>query len=148
MSIFEAYNLEWAGEKLVIPPDRVMCAIAVVEQHITLHELFEVMGRRKTVEMVRLAEAYAALLNFAGAEVSAEEVYASFFMSGDQASAIISAVRGLQMLMIPPASYKVTEGNGQDGPRKAAARSSKKPTRPRKAAARSSKKPTRPRAGR
>lgn len=130
MAIFEPYTIEWADQELVIPADRVMRAIAVVEQHVTLHELLDVMGKRRTVQMVKLAEAYAALLTFAGFEISAEKVYAEFFSAGDQAQRIMSAVRGLQMLMIPPSTYRGAEpGNSLGGTRKAAAGSSKKRTK-------------------
>lgn len=129
MSVFEPYEINWCGRDYVIPADQILRAIAVVEQHVTLHELMEVMAKRQTVKMGTMAAAYAALLRFVGVKTTDDEVYASFFNTGDGADTIISAVRGLQMLMIPPSSFKPDPAGKSPDEKRAAARSSKKHSR-------------------
>lgn len=129
MSLFQPYTIHWAGRDHVIPADRIMRAIAVVEEHVTLHELMDVMGQRRTVKMVTMAQAYGALLRFVGVEITDEEVYVAFFAGGDGAELMFSAVRGLQMLMIPPQPAKGAPEGKARGEKKAAAPSSGKPSR-------------------
>lgn len=96
MSIFQDVRLSWKGTDYTIKSDRVMGAIAVIEDHVTIDKVLG--GRPAFAEM---SGAYAALLCYAGAKVKGEEVYESFFSDGaaESAAAVITA---LQVLMIPP----------------------------------------------
>lgn len=108
--IFEDIVLKWGPKKedgrqpeYRIPSNRVMMAIAVVEEHVTLAELGSIM-RTGRVQMAKLAGAYAAILRFAGADVTQEQVYAQLFAdtnNGLSSQAISSIVTGLLMMMMP-----------------------------------------------
>ena len=96
MSIFQDVRLSWKGTDYTITSDRVMGAIAVIEDHVTIDK---VLGGSPSFS--KMSSAYAALLCYAGARVQGDEVYESFFTDGaaDSAAAVITA---LQVLMIPP----------------------------------------------
>ena len=108
--IFEDIVLKWGPKKedgrqpeYKIPSNRVMMAIAVIEEHVTLAELGSVM-RSGRVPMAKLAGAYAALLRYAGCDVTHEQVYAQLFSdtnNGVSSSAISGIVTGLLMMMMP-----------------------------------------------
>jgi len=101
MAIFEEIRLSWNGREYKIPPDRVMQAIAKIEDHVTLVEL-HTYGLNGTAPLAKLSMAYAALLQHAGADVNADDVYASMFVSGEMQKNMIDATQTMLMLMIPP----------------------------------------------
>jgi hypothetical protein len=109
MSVFSDIDLEWRGEVYTIAADRVMKAIAVVEAHITVPEFLMVaVGRQVSVS--RLCAAYGAVLRYAGAKVTDEEVYASVFASGDLQGTIVRSVSEIMKLVIPPGARADAEG--------------------------------------
>lgn len=114
MAVFSDIALEWGGKTYPIPADRVMKAIAVVEEHITLPEFLLVsVGRQVSVS--KLCAAYGALLRYAGARVSDEEVYESVFKGGDLQGTIIRSVNEIMQLMIPPATRAALDSPGEAG---------------------------------
>lgn len=135
MAIFEPVRFEWQGRQYVIPPDRVMRAIAMVENHITINELGAATSGGN-IKFTKIADAYAAVLNYAASlheemrqlpPVQPEEVYDSLF-STDEAQRIskTSAVTGLLMLMVPTsvreraaveAAAALKKDNDEDAPR-------------------------------
>lgn len=108
--IFEDIVLKWGDKKedgsqpsYKIPSDRVMRAIAIIEEHITLAELGAIM-RSGRVPLAKLSGAYASILRFAGCDVTDEQVYSDLFgktNSGLSAPAIANVVTGLLMMMMP-----------------------------------------------
>ena len=116
MALFEEVTLEWRGEKHVIPPNGVMRAIAVVEDIVTLPELSVEMQSRK-FKLSRLAAAYGALLRYAGAKASDEDVYASLFPSTAGEDGVLraaSAVMTLISMMVPPAAWKKAAASAEE----------------------------------
>lgn len=107
-SVFEPIHMEWNGEKFTIPANRVLGAIARIEEHVTLNELRTDAGGRGTVRMVVLSRAYASVLRYAGAAVADEEVYESIFEKTGGAR-MLEAIQGLMMLMIPPSKLRSPE---------------------------------------
>lgn len=100
--IFQPVALTWGGREYVIPPDQVLKAIAIVESILTLGQLHNAM-MAGAVPFAKLSQAFAAVLRYAGAQVSAEEVYAAMFQGGDEMrTRAMHAIQALQMLMIPP----------------------------------------------
>jgi len=99
MSVFAEVKLNWEGREYVIPPDRVLGAIASVEEFITLNELAQKM-RKNAPPLATLAKAYAALLRYAGAKIDDDAVYAGMFVAGG--GEVVTAVAALLGLMIPP----------------------------------------------
>jgi hypothetical protein len=105
MAIFEEVRLAWSGTELVIPADRVLRAIAAVEDVLTLGELGRCMVAG-TLPLARISMAYGALLRHAGAKVSDEEVYDGLFAKSELQQQALKAVFVLQNLMIPPAHLR------------------------------------------
>lgn len=112
MSDFETVNLTWKGKAYRIAPDRVMRAIAVVEEKVTLSELVEMQSTNR-IKISVLAEAYANLLRYAGAEVKDAEVYRGMFANAGDAQAAHAAVEGLFKILLPPGSMTEAPPKGK-----------------------------------
>lgn len=131
MTAFNPITLQWDGTKHEIAPFRVMGAIACIEETITLVELYDAMAKKRP-PLSRIARAYSDVLNYAGAKVSPEEVYASMFGGAViNQETVVTAIATLLAMMQPPASAMkgVSGGNGSRG----GANSSKKRTKQRSA---------------
>lgn len=100
-SIFKPVTLEFKGVQKTIPADQVMTAIGLVENHISLSELTNSHG----APLAKLANGYAALLNFAGFRVTGESVYVSLFDKDQGKKSAADSAAGLMMLMVPPTNY-------------------------------------------
>ena len=125
MSLFQPLVLNWEGRDYTIPSDRVMGAIAVVEEVITLGELARV-SQSGNVNISKLARAYSVLITYAGAtNASWEVVYKSMFQGNQQVALL--AVRSLLVMMMPPGTIQL--GEVKPGKAKAGSRSSKRPTK-------------------
>lgn len=136
MPIFQPFRLQWAGRDYVIPADRIMGAIAVVEDVIPPMELMAMMASPLSIKPTRIARAYGAVLRYAGANLSDDAVYDGMFAGGEDVSnSVGAALAGLSDLIMPPslkariAAGETPEGNGNRRARRAAARSSKRPTK-------------------
>jgi hypothetical protein len=94
---FEDVTLKWAGVEYTIPADSMMRAIMLIEEWFTLEDL-----HMKSVHLKRakISAAFAAVLRYAGAKVTDEEVYAGMFKKG-VANTTIAAVTALSMMMVP-----------------------------------------------
>jgi len=102
MGAFDDIPLEWDGVTYTIPANRVLGAVARIEDIITLHELGE-YSARGTAPMGKLAKAYGAVLRYAGADLSDEDVYLGMFSGGVSPEAMMVAINGLVGIMVPPA---------------------------------------------
>lgn len=130
MSIFEDIKLTWDGKEYVIPSDRVMGAIARIEDVVTLGEL-QRYSEKQTAPLAKVAMAYGAVLRYAGANVTDDKVYAGLF-GGDgqnQHESIVTSIYILLAMMVPPAAMR-KDPSDKDNPQGNApttvARSSKK----------------------
>ncbi|MDZ4865911.1 MAG: hypothetical protein SGI91_01190 [Alphaproteobacteria bacterium] len=114
--IFENIELTWQGQNYSIPANRVMGAIASVEEVVTLAELQAYAGRRGA-PLGKLAMAYGALLRYAGAKITNEEVYMAVFKSvSDESGVVVAAITNVMMLMIPPALRRdIAAGDNNTG---------------------------------
>lgn len=122
MSIFQAVSVSWQGQTFTVPANRVLGAIASVEGVITLHEL-QAFAQRGTAPTALIAQAFGALLRYAGANCTDEEVYAGMFTSGNTAS-VLESVMTLLRLMVPPVNFPAGSAEGNASP--AAGKRSKK----------------------
>ena len=104
MSIFEDVTITWKGEEYIIPYNRVMGLIKVIESAISVDELVS-----DTPPRGKLASAYAAAIKYAGGRVTEEDVYSTFFSDG--AIAIQTAIVGLVMMMTPPQHLQQNSGD-------------------------------------
>lgn len=116
MRIFEDIKIEWDGDEYVVPSNRVMGAIARVEEFVTLKELSEFSQKPEGAKYAKLSQAYATLLRYAGAKVEDEEVYEAMFPKNsadeDFRARLYAALGGLLKTMLPPRSLSVTVEEG------------------------------------
>jgi hypothetical protein len=138
MGAFQDIELVWRGQTYVVKAHRVMGAIYRIEDLITLDEFTE-YAQRGAAPLAKLCGAYSAVLKYAGASVSSEDVYAELFKDANQKQAVMEAVINLMQMMLPAdARAKVNavlaQGDGVAAPGNlpaAAAASSKRRTKPR-----------------
>lgn len=95
--VFERVEMTWRGKSYVIEPNRVLRALARVEEVITLQQLED----PQRVSIAKLAMAYGTLLRFSGAPANDDEVYEMLFSDGEVATAAVQVVSLLVKLMIP-----------------------------------------------
>jgi hypothetical protein len=136
MGVFQDIELVWQGQTYVVPAHRVMGAIYRMEEVITVDE-FSVYALRGAAPVGRLCGVYSAVLQYAGASVSPEDVYAEVFRDAEKKRAVMEAVINLMQMMLPAeARARVNAAIASSGSAvpsgnlpAAAAASSKKPTR-------------------
>lgn len=99
--MFEPVTIDWKGKPVIIPASRLLGAIAAVEEAITFNELLG-FSQRGAYPAARIAQAYGALLRYAGESVTDNEIYEGIF--GDEAatSTVTYSMQVLMMLMVPP----------------------------------------------
>ena len=126
--VFDDITLGWHDKTYVIPADRVLGAVARIEQHITLHEILA-YSERGTAPMAVLAQAYASVLRYAGAEITDNEVYAGMFTDGDTTQIVSQLLNGLLGMMLPPSERQDAKGHNPGNSRKGGKRSSRSSTK-------------------
>lgn len=112
MSLFDGVTFQWGGKTVSLPPDRLLGALARLEEHVSLGEL-AAMGHR--VRYGRLARGVAAVLRYAGHHADPEAVYAAILTDPGARGAAGAAVAALLAVASPPVGRK----RGGDGPAKA-----------------------------
>jgi hypothetical protein len=135
MALFESQSLMWKGETYIIPSDRMLGAIATIEEHFTFMEMIAASHGRPP--LVKISRAFAALLRYAGCKVSDEEMYRSIFdPNANIMERIEAALVTFLLMMTPPAQLSTSQAKGAaSGNRRAASRRSKPSTRRRSASA-------------
>ena len=135
MAVFESQSLEWKGKTYVIPSNRMLGAVAEIEEHITVNEM--VVSAFGRPSMVKISRAFGGLLRYAGCKVSDDEIYESIFdPQANHIERIQAALATLLMIMTPPANLVYAPAVGtSSGNRSAASRPSKRSTRRRSASA-------------
>jgi len=127
MGAFDDITLEWHGKEFTIPANRVLKAIACVEDVLTLNEL-AMYSERKAIPFAKIASAYGAVLRYAGARVTDDEVYSGMLQSEDKGVTVTTALGGLMAMMMPK-EHK--PGNGQAPQAEVGkTKSSRKPSKP------------------
>ena len=114
MAVFEDISVSWGGEEYVIPANRVMGAIAIIEDVFVFGELVEGVQTGR-LAMNKLARAYGGLLRYAGARVNDEDVYGGMFRPGKLREAIPEAINTLMVIMTPPEALKAVGDAEADG---------------------------------
>jgi hypothetical protein len=125
--MFAPVELTWADQSYVIPPDRVLGAVAVVEEHLTMAELAQ-EAQTGRMRLARLSRAFGALLRYAGGRITDDEVYAGIF-EGDPGAVrerIVTGVNTLMALMVPPAMEAAPRGNASTAVVKPSKRSTRR----------------------
>lgn len=116
---FEDLSFEWAGKTYPLPANRVLGAIARIEDVITLNEL-QRHGQKGSTPLAKLAMAYGVLLRYAGAEVSDTDIYEAMFGTGSnvETQSIVEAIVTLISMMIPPSAQSAMAPKKKDEPAK------------------------------
>lgn len=109
-NIFQPVHLTWDGETYTIPSNRVLGAIAIIEDHTTFGELVTSVQQGR-VKVTMLANIWAALLTYAGLPIASDEVYAGLY-EGDIKTQIVDSVNTLMVLMIPPGVMAAEQRKG------------------------------------
>jgi hypothetical protein len=99
MSIFKEVGLTWDGKEYVVPSEKVMGLVGVIEEHITLEEMVGTGVKR-----VKVAKAFSAALVYAGCRVSEEAVYEKLFF--DRGLTTTNTVAAILSIVVPPDSVK------------------------------------------
>lgn len=109
---FDDVTLNWAGIDYTIPANKMMGAIARIEDHITLPELKN-FGDRGAVPLSRLASAFASVLRYAGAKVTDEQAYSLMFEGEESQAAMAVSVNLLIAMMVPKSARGKLPTNGE-----------------------------------
>jgi hypothetical protein len=120
---FEDVTLSWAGRDYVIPANRQMRLIAMVEDALssgTGRQAIGILMQAEGPSYSRLAGAFGTALRYAGAPVSDDEIYLAImqdFADGDHAEStrkIQAAVLSLLTLIAPPIAAEMTKTAARD----------------------------------
>ena len=132
MTPFQPIALEWGGKPYLIPANKVMGAIATIEEAVTLVELLQMLAAGKP-QLAKVSMAWGALLRYAGAAVDDQVVFRGMFAAETNETAMMGLVTALHMMV--PTDVMVSPG--KDTPagnvRSAAALTSRKRSRQRSA---------------
>lgn len=125
-SIFDPIEMRWMGQEVVIPANRVLKAIAAVEDVLPLDRIVK-MAETGHVHIAKVSMAYGAVLRYAGVRVTDEEVFSRFIGVPAEAPEMIRTLQALLMMMLP----RDMKGGSADAPqgkelRRPASASSKK----------------------
>ena len=111
MAVFQDVVFGFKGEEYTVKSNKIMRLIAMIEDIVTLGDLTS-----GNIKLSRLAEAYSACLNYAGAETEVETVYETLFGSGSS-GVVQESITTLMMLMLPPSSYQPPEPKAAKKPK-------------------------------
>ena len=114
MGTFDDVEFVWGDRPYTIKADRVLGAIARIEDVVTLDELSRHF-QKQTLPRARIAMAYGAALRYAGAKVMDDDVYSAMFIDSDQAS-VTQAVTTLLAMMLPHLKKADAEGAPRSDP--------------------------------
>jgi hypothetical protein len=128
MSIFRPITLHWGDESFTVAPDKVLGLIGEIEEVVTITELFDMSASHRPKYKV-VACAYEAALRYAGAKVTAEEIYGGMFAGADKQTTVVKALTTLLSMMVPPdtskESAKAAPGNALPAARSSSRRRSR-----------------------
>lgn len=125
MDLFKDVGFTWNGVEYVVPADKVMGLVAVIEEVITIEELVGAGVKR-----VKMAKAFAAALRYAGARnVNDEEIYQSLFHKANSMVTTTGMVTALLKMMVPPNHLQTKSNTNGEGKKPPTAR--KKPAQKR-----------------
>ncbi len=131
MQVFEDVTLTWEGASYLIPSNRVMGAIARIEDVLTLYELAEA-SKGRGIKLSHLAQAFATALRYAGATITDEEVFQGLFANANTSATAQNVILGLLALMTPPnISREAIKKAATARPLAQGAKSSRKRSKPR-----------------
>src|SRR5687767_11965225 len=100
---FDNVVFNWRDKEYRIPANRMLGAIARIEEVITMGNL-GLQVERGTPPVAKVAQAYAAVLRYAGARVTDDDVYCGMFAETNPKQAVAAAINTLFGIMVPPSA--------------------------------------------
>ena len=98
MSIFQEFAITWNDKEYIVPPEKVMGLVEVVEDIITIEEL----NNKGGIKRAKVSRAFATALQYSGcSSVTQEDVYNKFF-SAESKIEMGMIISSILVLMIPP----------------------------------------------
>jgi hypothetical protein len=99
MRVFEDFRIEWDGDEIVVPSNRMMGLVHTVETIIPPLKLSGMMAdlaRDPTcIKPAMISQVLSAVLRYAGKNISDEEVYNGLFGKGDAVYAMAVTIAAL-----------------------------------------------------
>lgn len=96
--MFNPVDLEFKGQNLSVPANRVLGLIASIEAHVNIVAL----NNPEKLSYASLARAYADAIKYAGGKATADEVYEELFGAGN--SNVHAVIGNLMIMMLPPSA--------------------------------------------
>ncbi len=134
--VFKDVHIEWEGQEYIIAKDQVIPAICIIEEFFTMQDLINDMTTGK-IKVAKLSCCVCAVLNFAGASLSEDEVFRGLYKGKETREQITAVIRTLVLMMIPPEELEgleagdTTPGKSNRTSRRAAKSTArKKPSKP------------------
>jgi len=106
-SALDGVSFRWDGKTVTISPDRLLSALARLEEVVPLREL-AAMGHQ--ARHGKVSEAFAAVLRFAGIGADAETVFARTLLDAEARAEAHAAVAGLIQSAQPPQRQRGGQG--------------------------------------
>ena len=126
--MFKQIEIGWHDDDYVIPADKVLGAVAAVEEVITVQKLMRISNEDE-LPLSHVAMAYANLLRYAGAKVTDDEVYQGMFADPQAQELVGLALIGLFEMVAPPKQGKKRAPARKRTSRSARSKSSKATTK-------------------
>jgi hypothetical protein len=109
VGLFDGVSFHWDGRTVAIPPDRLLGALARIEEHITLDEMVRLDGTHHA----KVAEGFAAVLRHAGVEADGDAVYLALLPDPDARQAAYAAIGALIESTAPPPRCERRKSGGE-----------------------------------
>jgi hypothetical protein len=106
MSSFVDVVLNWDGKQYTIKAYRVLGAVARIEDHVTMVELMQA-AQAGSMPVAKVAMALGAVLKYAGAPATPEDVYEHILTSSG--AAVLECLNSILELVVPPSLREVKQ---------------------------------------
>lgn len=113
MGLFDGVSFRWDGKTVAIPADRLLGALARLEEYVTLGELSSMGGGAR---YGRIAQAFASVLRYAGVDADGEAVYAAMLAQPGAREAAGAAISALIENASPPRRKRSASTSGAPAP--------------------------------
>ena len=102
MSVFQDITFEFKDKEYTVKSNAVFRLIAQIDEIVTLSELLS-QDKEAYVSPIKICEAFACCIRYAGGTAKAEDVYGELF--GDNPLNPRDVIVQLQMFVVPPSKY-------------------------------------------
>lgn len=106
MSVFQDVTFEFKGQQYKVEATNMMRLLAILYDKVHPTDVLT-----EKPNLAKLSDAFAACINYAGGNVTDEEVYSAMFKQDDQTNQA-HIVGTLLLLIVPPSEYQTTTSDG------------------------------------